>query len=170
MISAKPVVYDKTMVRGIAAIDIKQGIANDQGIPWHLPADVNYFREKTASQLIIMGYGTYREFDHPLPGRKNYVVTHDQVRLRTGFTPILSTELNEFISSHRGDNVWIIGGAGLFAQTLDLIEELLVTQIEQDFHCTKFFPPFKQLFKLTSKSEMLQDDSINYQFQIWQKT
>jgi len=42
-----------------------------------------------------MGYGTYREFDHPLPGRKNYVVTHDQVRLRTGFTPILSTELNE---------------------------------------------------------------------------
>ena len=50
------------MIRLIAAIDSQRGIATDSGIPWKLPGDTAYFREKTAHGLIVMGRATYDEF------------------------------------------------------------------------------------------------------------
>ena len=49
------------MIRLIAAIDSQRGIATDSGIPWTLPGDSAYFREKTSSGLIVMGRATYEE-------------------------------------------------------------------------------------------------------------
>ena len=53
-----------------AAIDSRRGIATDTGIPWKLPGDSEYFREKTANGLIVMGRATYDEFVAPLHGRR----------------------------------------------------------------------------------------------------
>ena len=72
------------MIRLIAAIDSQRGIATDSGIPWKLPGDTAYFREKTANGLIVMGRATYDEFAAPLHGRENYVLstTHDALAHR----------------------------------------------------------------------------------------
>src|ERR1700728_5209049 len=78
------------MIRLIAAIDSRRGIATDSGIPWKLPGDTAYFHEKTATGLIMMGWATYNEFAAPLHNRDNYVLTADSGSLRTGFRPISS--------------------------------------------------------------------------------
>ena len=76
------------MIRLIAAIDSQRGIATDSGIPWKLPGDSAYFREKTATGLIVMGRATYDEFAAPLHDGENYVLSTTTAPLRAGFQAI----------------------------------------------------------------------------------
>ena len=78
------------MIRLIAAIDSRRGIATDSGIPWKLPGDSAYFREKTSSGLVVMGRATYDEFAAPLHDRENFVFTRATTPLRQGFGVVTS--------------------------------------------------------------------------------
>ena len=75
------------MIRQIAAIDSQRGIATDSGIPWKLPGDSAYFREKTSNGLIVMGRATYDEFAAPLHDRENYVLSPPRRRCAPAFRP-----------------------------------------------------------------------------------
>ncbi len=155
------------MIRCIAAIDERHGLANDKGIPWQLLTDKHYFREKTEGGIVLMGYKTYEEFAQPLPNRRNIVASTSQQTVRQGFE--LIDDARQFLQQSRED-VWVIGGAGLFEQTLDLAEELYLTQVSGDFHCTKFFPEFKDAFRLVSESKPFSENGISFTFQIWRRT
>lgn len=156
------------MIRFIAALDNQNGIADDHGIPWQgkLPSDVAYFREKTLHGNVMMGQGWYQEQKLPLPDRKNLVATSQPVDLRPGFDKV--TDAREYLNNE-GDDVWVGGGAGLFASTLDLADELYLTRIDQDFNCTKFFPAFEVMFELIKESEPITNNEINFVFQVWKK-
>ena len=156
------------MIRFIAAIDSKLGMANDNGIPWQgkVPSDVAYFRSNTVGSTVLMGYGTYREFTDPLPDRTNVVASSKSESLHPGFE--LTTDAREFLISADQD-VWVIGGPGLFAQTLDLASELYLTRIEGDYKCTKFFPEFSTQFEKHSSSEPIVENGISLHFEIWQR-
>jgi len=154
------------MIRMIAAIDEKQGMANEAGIPWRLPADQAYFREHTIHNRVLMGYRTYIEFSKPLSDRENLVFSHDDAPLRPGFIPI--TQLEPLLQDGSSD-LWIIGGAALFAETLQYADELYITEIQGDFHCTKFFPPFKDTFELVSRSPEQTDNGISFTYCIYRR-
>jgi dihydrofolate reductase len=134
------------MIRAIAAMDDRLGLATDNGIPWHVPADVEHFRSAIASTDVLMGYATYLEFEKPLPDCTNFVATRRGSALRHGFVPV--ADLDSFLSVRAGDELWVIGGATLYEATLPAVEELHLTRVEGDFACTKFFPPFEQEFIL----------------------
>lgn len=157
------------MIKFIVAIDEKQGMANEHGIPWQgkIPGDVHRFRELTEHGSVLMGYRTYEEFKKPLSNRHNYVLTNSSEPLREGFEPIQNLE--EFIKDVVGD-LWIIGGAAVFAQTLAFAEQLYVTQLHGDFKCTKFFPNFKDEFVLKESSKPITENNISYSFEVWQRT
>ncbi len=152
------------MKRGIVAIDTNRGLADDEGIPWKIPGDLRYFRDKTRGHAVLMGYGTYADLDSPLVDRTNYVATHRDEDLRDGFTKV--SDPREFLQNYQGD-VWNIGGAALLASTLDLLDELYVTQIQQDWHTTKIIPEFQDDFTLVSESETKVENGTPYTFQIW---
>jgi len=156
------------MIRFIAAIDSQLGMANDHGIPWQrkVPSDVAYFRDKTLGSTVLMGYGTYKEFNSPLPDRTNVVASSKAVSLLPGFQ--LTSDAREFLLRASSD-IWVIGGPGLFAQTLDLADELYLTRIEGDFSCTKFFPEFVSGFKKLSSTETISENGISLHFEIWRK-
>lgn len=159
------------MLRLIAAIDEANGVADERGIPWQgkLPADTEYYRKQTSTGIIVMGYGTYKEFDAPLHNRENFVVTHsDTGELRPGFTGIADTE--SFLHQHSNELVWVIGGAALFAKTITKANELYITQLHDDFHCTKFFPRFSDAFHLQSDSGPHVENGITFHFEIWQRS
>ena len=151
----------------VAALDEKRGLANDHGIPWQgkIPADAKHFRAEIDGGIILMGYGTYLEMPAPYPGRNLVASTHS-VQLRPGFE--LVTDARDFLQ-HTPDDVWVFGGAGLFASTFDLVTDLHLTQLEGDFHCTKFFPEFKKAFRLTSHSEPITENGITFRFETWQR-
>jgi dihydrofolate reductase len=138
------------MIRAIAAIDDKLGLATDDGIPWSVPADVVHFRAETAAVDVLMGYATYAEFDHPMPDRVNYVATGRGAALRQGFLPV--ADVGSFLAGGHSGDIWIIGGAMLYATTLAVTDELHLTRVQGDFDCTKFFPSFEATFDLVGET------------------
>ena len=76
------------MIRQMAGVDLREGIANDKRHPWKSPGDAAYFESHTTTVLIVMGWATYNEFLSPLHGRDNHVLSSDQSRLRSGFQPL----------------------------------------------------------------------------------
>jgi dihydrofolate reductase len=153
------------MIRLIAAIDSQRGIANDSGIPWKLPGDSAYFREKTSRGLIVMGRATYDEFATPLHDRVNFVFSTATTPLRRGFQVIAN--LDELRDAHPFEDVWVIGGATVYAGTIGQADELLLTQVKGDFDCTKFFPPYEEAFALESRSHAHQESGVSYRFETW---
>ena len=159
------------MIRLIAAMDRRRGIADDHGIPWQgkIPTDTKRFHEKTADGIIVMGYGTYLEYDKPLHDRENFVVARpDTGELRAGFTVIPDTD--RFLDEHAEDAVWVIGGAALFGASLVRADELVLTQLDADFHCTKFFPEFAHTFELESDDGPHVENDISFRFETWHRS
>lgn len=149
------------MIYFIAAIDNKRGMATEDGIPWDLPSDKKYFREQTSGGKVLMGYGTYIEFDAPLPLRENFVAARAGTKLKPGFIAVENAQ--EFLEN-APDDIWVIGGAKVFADTIHLADELYLTQIEADYHATKFFPEFENKFKLFEKSDPITENGVRYRF------
>ena len=154
------------MIRAIAAVDDRLGLATASGIPWSVPADVEHFRSAIASTDVLMGFTTYTEYAAPMAGRTNYVATRGDGALREGFVAV--ADAVAFLSDHGPGDLWVIGGAGLFAATLPQVEELFLTRIDGDFHCTVFFPSFEADFELVDDQPSPSIDGIPaYRFQIW---
>jgi dihydrofolate reductase len=155
------------MIRQIAAIDSRRGIATDSGIPWKLPGDTAYFHDKTTTGVIVMGWTTYNEFAAPLHGRENFILTTHSEPLRTGFRRVGS--LDELVADHPDQDVWVVGGATVYAETIGEAGELLLTRVVGDFECTKFFPPYRADFQLAAHDEDRQERGITYRFETWQR-
>jgi len=155
------------VIRLIAALDSRRGIATDSGIPWKLPGDTTYFRDKTATGVILMGRATYNEFAAPLHERENFVLTTHPGPLRTGFRAVGS--LDELIAEKPEEDIWVIGGATVYADTIADSDELLLTQVFGDFDCTKFFPPYQANFRLVAQGGERQENGITYRFETWKR-
>lgn len=147
------------------AIDEKRGMADDNGIPWDLPTDRKYYVEKTQTGAVLMGYGTYVEFSGLFHGRTSYVGTTREGQLREGFIKV--PDAREFLKNAKQD-VWNIGGPRLLRDTLNLVDELYITQIDGDFHATKILPEFKNDFRQVQESEPKTENGMTFRFQIWQ--
>jgi dihydrofolate reductase len=159
------------VIRLIAAVDAHLGIANEHGIPWQgkIPMDTEYFQEQTADGFIVMGYATYKEFGQPLHDRTNYVVSRpDSGALREGFVGVL--DLTQFLDERARELVWVIGGAGLFSRSLERADQLFLTQLDSDFHCTKFFPDYVDEFDLVSELGPHVQSDISFTFQTWHRS
>lgn len=156
------------MIRFIAALDSKRGVADDHGIPWQskIPTDVRYFRDKTIGGNLLIGYGWYQEMQKPLPNRRNIVATTKTEVLRPGFEKV--SDARKFLLNSKED-IWVGGGAGLFASTLDLADELYLTFVEGDFICTKLFPEFEDKFEKVSESEPITENGVTFRFTIWKR-
>ena len=157
------------MINFIVAIDEKRGLADEQGIPWDLPTDRRYFRNKTEFGDILMGYGTYIEFDEPLNNRINYVATNTETNLKKGFKKV--ADAREFLAKAKINNqeVWVIGGAGLFKSTIDYADKLYLTIVHGDFNCTKFFPDYTLAFDLSSNQKPITENNITFHFEVWSR-
>jgi dihydrofolate reductase len=157
------------VIRAIAAVDDRLGVGTDHGIPWVVPADVTHFRQAIAGVDVLMGYATYCEFSAPLPDGVNYVSGRRGSELRAGFE--LVTELGEFLGEGHPGDLWIIGGAALYTLTLPLTDELYLTRVEGDFHCTKFFPAFESTFELVEEvAPPPVAGTPDVRFQTWRRT
>ena len=153
------------MIRFIAALDAERGIATDKGIPWSIPGDRAFFRQETERGVIVMGRSTYAEFDAPLHGRDNYVLTSRDGNLRAGFDPVSSLE--ELVRERAGEDIWVIGGAAVYTSTIAQADELVLTQVEGDFGCTKFFPPYSQDFVRVEEGAEQHEGGLGYRFERW---
>ena len=130
------------MISLIAAVARNRVIGKDNQLLWHLPEDMQYFREITRGKPVIMGRKTWESLPdafRPLPGRHNIVVSRNPSYLAPGAT--LAGSLEEAIRKAGDDvEVFVIGGAELYRQALPLAQKLYLTEIDQDFEGDACFP------------------------------
>lgn len=111
-------------------------IGKDGQLPWHVPEDLQHFKTVTAHHPIIMGARTFASIGRPLPHRDNIVVSHHPVDDQRVVTVASLDELMALIKAKyvNEDEICIIGGAGLFSQTADIVNVLHRTVIVGDHH------------------------------------
>lgn len=119
-------------------------IGSDGDMPWHVPEDLKHFKEKTAGAVVIMGRRTWESFPHafrPLPGRTNIVITSAQSlpgpdAVVASLTEALETATRLAPSA----DVWIIGGGRVYADAMDRVAELEVTELDVEVDGDTFAP------------------------------
>lgn len=114
-------------------------IGKDNKIPWHLRADLQRFKALTQGHPIIMGRHTFESISRPLPGRQNIVLTHDPSFHRQGVD--VARSLKDAIAAANDDDIFVIGGAGVFTEALPLATHLYVTRVKAIVKGDTFFDP-----------------------------
>jgi dihydrofolate reductase len=109
------------------------------GLPWHLPEDLAFFKRTTMGHPIVMGRRTWESIGRPLPGRRSVVVTRDRTYSAAGAETV--HDLDEAIGLCAGsDEIFVIGGAQLYADALRRADRLLLTEIHVAFEGDTFLP------------------------------
>lgn len=138
----------------IAALARNRAIGRDNALLWHLPEDMKHFREATTGHPVIMGRRTWESLPErfrPLPGRRNLVVTRQAQWQAAGAERAGSLE-DAISHLHGVPLAFVIGGAELYAAALPLADELLLTEIDQDFDGDCHFPPLPPGFTEVSRA------------------
>lgn len=142
------------------------GIANR--LPWHLSDDLKYFKATTSGHPIIMGRKTYDSIGRPLPGRHNIVVTRDRNWKADGVTVVHSIA-EAVAAAGEGDEVFLIGGASLYAEALPLADRLYLTEIDADFDGDAFFPDWPRAQFRELRRDTRQGEDFAYSFVVYEK-
>ena len=132
----------KTKVKSvniIAALDFNNLIGDDDRLPWDLPDDLQYFKKVTNGHTVVMGRKTFESIgSKPLPNRQNIVLTHND-NLNDPRVLVCKT-LRCAISRSFSDQIFIIGGRGVFEDALPLVDKLYLTFVYGEFQGNVYFP------------------------------
>ncbi len=146
----------------VVATDARGGIGINNTLPWKLPEDLAHFKRVTMGQPIIMGRKTFESIGRPLPGRRNIVISRDPQWRHEGVDTVSSIEAAvALVGDARAS---IIGGAQIYAASLDLVNELIVTEIGKTFECDAFFPAIDQAVWEEVARETQHSDSNDFDF------
>ncbi len=150
-------------------------IGRDNTLPWHLPEDMAHFKRTTAGGPVIMGRKTWASLPakfRPLPGRTNLVVTRQAEWHASGALPASGMEqalqLCSALTPAPAD-VWVIGGAQLYASALPLAQRAVVTELEQDFDGDTFAPRLDAQWHETARDEQVSSKGLRFAFVTYSK-
>lgn len=127
------------MIAIIAAMSRNRVIGRAGKIPWHIPADMNRFRELTLGHTVIMGRKTFESIGRALPDRVNIVVsrnpdTHPQGALK-------AASLHEALTLAAGaEMVFICGGSEIYQEAMAITSRIYLTVVDIDLPGDTFFP------------------------------
>lgn len=125
----------------IAAIANHRVIGMNNTLPWHLPEDLKRFRALTMGHHIIMGRKTYESLGRLLPGRTTVIVSR-QSDYRVDGAKVVQSLPDAIRICDGDDEVFVIGGAEIYREALQLADRLYLTEIDTDFSGDAWFPDF----------------------------
>ena len=127
----------------IVAMDENRLIGSNNELPWHLPADLAFFKRTTMGKPIVMGRKTFESIGRPLPGRLNIVISRNP-----GFTAEgceVAGDIDTALAiCNAHDEVMLIGGASLYQQAIDQATIMYLTRIHHSFTGDTWFPEYNE--------------------------
>lgn len=129
----------------IVAMDRKQGIGINNTLPWNLSKDLKRFAMLTkgnGNNAIVMGRKTYESIGKPLRKRSNIVLSTTMEKSDHLIVCRNVKEVLEYCIENHFDQVWIIGGATIYDEFLNIIgiiDNIYITLIDYVFDCDTFF-------------------------------
>lgn len=145
---------NKPKISIICAIASNRAIGKDNKLLWHIKKDFQHFKEKTLGHVILMGKRTYESIGKPLPGRTTVVISDDESFRPDGVVVTRSIEEGlEKSKELESKEVFICGGASIYAQTVDMADKLYLTIVEGNFDADTFFPEYEKFSNVVSERE-----------------
>lgn len=161
----------------VVAMDEKNCIGVDNQLPWHLPADLQHFKQITQGGVIVMGRKTFDSLGRLLPNRSHWVLTrqtdwaHDGVHVTHTLNALIEDATAEAIA--RGQSaIYIIGGGELFNLTLPIADRLEVTHVALDVAGSAHYPAISsEWVKVNTENEQVDATSgVKFSFVTYRKT
>lgn len=153
----------------IAAMAENRVIGRDNALPWHLPEDLKHFRNLTMGHHILMGRKTFESIGKPLPGRISVVISRNPGFHHPGI--LRASSIEEAISLCKGDDeIFLIGGAELYRQAIEVADRMYLTEIRVCFEGDASFPEFspaswREIFRESHSSE----NGLQFDFAVYDK-
>lgn len=149
------------MISFLVAFDRNRLIGRENELPWHLPADLEYFKQTTLGKTIVMGRKTYESIGKPLPGRTNVVLTKNTSFKAEGCT-ILHAPVQVLQISKPDEEVFVIGGNTVFKAFEPYVERLYITEINASFEGDTYFSMDYKKWTVVASTEGIQDEQNPY--------
>lgn len=159
------------ILSAIAAMSQNRAIGKNGKLPWNIPEDLKFFKEKTRGHIMIMGRKTFESLPGVLPSRLHVVITRQAGYEHEGavvFPDVKSAvEFCRTQTTKWGDEVFIVGGGEIYKEMLPITDRIYLTEIFRTFDGDAFFPEFdKNEFTETQRlhrTEPLPFDFVTYE-------
>jgi dihydrofolate reductase len=161
------------MICAIACVSANMGIGLNGKLLFSIPADMKFFREKTAGAAVIMGRKTAESLPgkKPLPGRLNIILSRQKDFALEGFTTVhtvdaaVDTAQSALKSSAlKNNDIFIIGGAEIYNLFLPLTEKIYLTEINKIAESDSFFPEIRKDFVEFDRKICENYNDLSYSF------
>jgi dihydrofolate reductase len=149
-------------------------------LPWRLGDDLRRFKKLTIGEnqikqnVVLMGRKTWQSLppnSRPLPNRRNIVLTRQaDFSVPEGVLKFFSLE-DALASIEEGTQCFVIGGGEIYTEAIanPLCRLLYVTEVDGDFDCDVFFPPYQDSFIETPGSKVVHESSIDYCYKLFER-
>lgn len=134
----------KTKIYHVVAMARNRVIGQGNKLPWHFPEDLKQFKKTTLGSTVIMGRKTYESIGRPLPGRENFVISRTLGQVQ-GIHVFRS--VGNAIGAVTTENAFIIGGAEIYRSTIQSVDGIYLTRIDQDYDGDAFYPEIPDDFE-----------------------
>ncbi|MFN3786736.1 MAG: type 3 dihydrofolate reductase [Thiothrix sp.] len=152
------------MLAMIAAFGRQQVIGHAGQMPWHLPADLAWFKRNTLGKPVIMGRNTWESLGRALPGRRNLVISRDPQFQPKG-AECFNNPQAAFAAAQGTPEIMVIGGAQIYQHFLPQAMRLYLTLIDADFNGDTFFPNYQRYsWRETQREEHAADAQNPYPY------
>lgn len=155
------------MISLLVAMGHNQIIGSENGMPWHLPNDLNFFKELTTGHTIIMGRKTFESIGKALPKRTNIVITKKEAQAFPEGIQVMDDvkKIRSLKEAHPDDELFVIGGGTIFEQVMDIADRMYITFIDESFAGDTNFPIYTMdEWSLTSRVEGERNEKNPYDY------
>ncbi|MEN0054714.1 MAG: dihydrofolate reductase [Mucilaginibacter sp.] len=147
----------------IVAIAKNHAIGKNNQLLWHMPNDLKHFKDVTTGHTVIMGRKTYDSVGKPLPKRRNIIVTRQAIHIE-GCEVVNSVDAALALCANE-EEVFIVGGAEIYKQSLPLTDRIYLTIIDHDFNGDTYFPELNTAeWKETEREDFEADEKNKYPY------
>ncbi|MEC0228919.1 dihydrofolate reductase [Paenibacillus alba] len=154
----------------IFAMDRNRAIGLNNTLPWHLPADLKFFKAVTLGHPILMGRKTYDSIGKPLPGRRNIILTQNPAFQAEGCEVVHSVQ--EAVEAFQDQELFVIGGAEIFRLFSEVVNRMYITFIEHEFEADTYISELdlsQWSLQSSEQGERNEKNPYEYYFRIYEK-
>lgn len=158
-------------MKAIVAVDKNWGIGKKNGLLFHLPEDMKFFRETTLNKVVVMGSNTLKSFPDgkPLKNRINVVLFPGGEKRDDCVVVDNLEELKAELKKYPADDIFIIGGAMFYKTMLPFCDEVLVTKVEADGNAEVFYENLDKLgnWEMVSCGDEVETNGYKIRFTVY---
>lgn len=146
------------MLFHVVAMAKNRAIGKDNKLPWHFASDLKHFKKLTTGETVLMGRKTFESIGRALPRRQNFVLSRG--KHKDGENLKFFDSVEKALANVETTHCYIIGGANLFRQTIEGVNGIYLTLIDQEYEGDSFYPEIPNFFKPTARHKLQENPFI----------